>query len=130
MKKTLVSVLQQRMDKCTSEQFWASSTLTAVNGFLILEKDQFLAVVPAWLILTALAIATGYGVFFIIHRHVAYFSIQNSLIDLLQGEKEIPEVFREKVSPWHISMLTGVTFYVSWIVALTSFNFLNMIKTP
>ena len=49
-----VKILHQRMDKCTTEQFWASSTLTALNAFLLAQKSRFLEIAPIWLILLSI----------------------------------------------------------------------------
>jgi hypothetical protein len=35
MKNTIVPILQQRMDKCTNEQFWATGAIIGLNAFLL-----------------------------------------------------------------------------------------------
>jgi phosphate/sulfate permease len=122
MKSTLISVLHERMDKCTSEQFWASSTLTALNGFLLLNKCTIEKIAPTWLLLMIVAIATGYGVYFIIHRHVSYYRLENSATSLLSNEPDVPYPFNARTNPTQLESLTGVAFYVSWVAALFSLN--------
>lgn len=135
MKETLIAVLQQRMDKCTSEQFWACATLSGLNVFLLLQKDLVLSV-PAglWLACSTLIILTGYGTFFIIHRHISYYKLRDSLISLLDDEKDVPQVF---IRPGQqtvlqsllgsIAALSGVTFYAVWPLLLAVFNIMHLL---
>lgn len=135
MKETLIAVLQQRMDKCTSEQFWACATLSGLNVFLLLQKDLVLSV-PAglWFGCSAVVILTAYGTFFIIHRHISYYKLQDSLISLLDDEEEVPQVF---IRPGQqtvlqrilrsILALSGVTFYAVWPLVLAVFNIMHML---
>ncbi|MCH7539653.1 MAG: hypothetical protein IH999_04535 [Proteobacteria bacterium] len=117
MKSTLVSILQQRMDKCTTEQFWAVGILTALNGVLILQHEDLVSSLPAVVIAAASTIATLYGAVFIVHRHKAYYSISGEQAALLQDSTEAPEFLRTVRLPWKRSALTGVVFYVGWIVS-------------
>lgn len=135
MKKTLIVVLQQRMDKCTSEQFWACTTLTGLNGFLLLQGDLVLTFPPGmWWVCSLLVILTGYAIFFIIHRHISYYKLQNCFISLLEEEKALPELFTTPDQQTvlqrflrSILALSGVMFYVFWVLLLCVLNIVHML---
>ena len=116
MKSALVSILQQRMDKFTREQFWAVGTVTALNGILILQHEDIVSKLPAVAIGAASTIATLYGAVFIVHRHKAYYSISGEQATLLQNSIEAAEFLRTVRRPWQISSLLGTVFYLGWIV--------------
>ena len=116
MKEAILQCLQQQMDKCTNEQFWAVTSLTAADGFFIIQRKD-LAVVPTWLCMTLLTISMFYGVRFIIHRHIAFFRLFNAKAKLLQGEPDAPAFMTETANMRRFEELSGVIFYVGWVVA-------------
>jgi len=46
MKHTILSILQQRMDKCTNEQWWAVAALTAADAFIVTRHECWMEFVP------------------------------------------------------------------------------------
>ena len=41
MKETILQLLQQRMDKCTTEQFWAVAMVTGLDAFVLHSGHAF-----------------------------------------------------------------------------------------
>lgn len=116
------------MDKCTNEQFWAVATLSGMNGFALAQHKKLLGLVPVWALLAFVTIATAYGVWFIIGRHRTYYFYRKELANLLQDENVAPE-FLKKVPPaWRPNTLSGVVFYIGWVVSLWLFTFLATVN--
>jgi hypothetical protein len=117
MKEALIALLQQRMDKCTNEQFWAVASLTAADGFVISSWKQITASIPAWCILLAITCATIYGCCFIVGRHFAYYHSRGELARMLHDVDLAPKNLRRVPDSMSFNSLSGVVFYVGWIVA-------------
>ena len=116
MKPTIIPLLQQRMDKCTTEQFWAVAALTAADGFAITSAKSIVAAVTRCSVLFVLTIAVVWGVLFIIGRHRAYYKNRAAMVTLLQGEQDVPDFLKTPADPWSFNSLSGVVFYVGWVV--------------
>lgn len=116
MKATLVSILQQKMDKCTTEQFWAVAVITGLNGFLISQNSVIKSAIPGLAIVIAVTILTGYGIFYVIHRHESYYSFRSEQVEFLKDEIDIPPSLKWKPESLRKSCFTGVVFYVGWIL--------------
>lgn len=121
MKGAFVEVLQTRMDKCTTEQFWAVGALTAFSAFLITQIGSVSAELPAWTII-AVSLALGlYVAYFIIQRHFAYYSLLSQLVDLLTGDPSTPESVKQGIQLWTKGRgLAGVTFYLACDLVVTA----------
>lgn len=50
VKDALLGVLQQRMDTCTTEQFWAVGAITGLDAFLLTQAAQVKLVVQSYLV--------------------------------------------------------------------------------
>jgi len=112
MKSVIVSLLQQRMDKCTTEQFWAVAALLAADGFIVDKRDALIAALPWWLLLVFVTIASAYGIWFIVQRHIGYYRYRDDLAVLLAHERDVPEFLRHEPRRHSLNTLSGVTFYV------------------
>ena len=118
MKATMISILQQRMDKCTTEQFWAVAILTATDVFIVTQAQNPAAKVPYCALLTAITIATVWGVFFIWERHCGWFRNRVDLASLLQNEADLPERLKRFPKFWSFkSLVFGVGFYIAWVLS-------------
>jgi hypothetical protein len=117
MKDTIIQLLQQRMDKCTNEQFWAVASLTAADGFVVSSHKDIAEITPAWLVLTAISAAAIYGIWFVIQRHFAYYRNRRAMVTLLAHEHDAPDFLKRKSSPCSANSLSGVAFFVGWILA-------------
>jgi hypothetical protein len=127
MKETIVSLLQQRMDKCTTEQFWAVATLTGMSAFLITQARVLSAILHPRYLLLMVTIATAYGTYFVIHRHQAYYFFQSLQADMIREDDNVPDYLKDPHPAWKGGSLSGVVFYVGWIIgvwALTAKCFL------
>ena len=105
------------MDKCTTEQFWAVATLSGLDAVLLTQSDVVASTFAAALVVVAVVVFTLYGVYFVVDRHRAYYRLWGCLVDYL-ADKEAPEFFHVKHSPWKGSSLTGVVFFAGWIALL------------
>jgi hypothetical protein len=67
-----MGIYQQRMDKCTTEQFWMVALLGAMNGFIISHKEALTPALGTSELVAAVAMATLVGMVFVLSRHVVY----------------------------------------------------------
>ncbi len=113
---TLLSILQQRMDKCTTEQFWAVASLSALYAGIISGTFAFSLGTAKWIVAVVLSAATFYGVFFVRHRHKGYYDYRNDFAQLVKDCPVAPKVMKETKNPWEWPQLTGMLFYSLWIL--------------
>jgi hypothetical protein len=117
IKAAMIALLQQRMDKCTTEQFWTVATLTAADAFLLTKGQELETHFSYSFIILALAFLTGWGMWIIINRHRYYYLNQCDLKSLLRNEKDIPYYLNQlPESTWKGDALSGVVFYLLWVV--------------
>ena len=119
MKNTIVAILQQRMDKCTNEQFWATGAITGLNAFLLSQAKTILTLFPSWAILAVSTVTCISGIFYVRSRHVDYYATREAMAKLLRNEKNIPNIpnfMTEKVKIWTVCSFIGLTFYSGLIV--------------
>jgi fatty acid desaturase len=115
-KGDLLRMFQQRMDKCTNEQFWAVATLSALYATAITQAAAALPGVPRWLIAVALSASAFYGLFFVGHRHKAYYDYRKDISKLVGDCPFAPDFMKTIGSAWELSRLTGIIFYSAWII--------------
>ena len=118
MKNTIVTILQQRMDKCTNEQFWATGAITGLNAFLLSQNETICLFFSSWAILAVSTVACISGIFYVCNRHDAYYKTREAMAKLLRDVKEtnIPDFMTEEVKIWNVCSLIGVAFYSGLIV--------------
>ena len=116
MKETIIALLQQRMDKCTTEQFWAVASLTAADAFVVSGRDQLLQSLPRWVLLSLITFASAYGVLFVIQRHLGFYRNRDAMARLLADERDVPDFLRDEPRRRSFNSLSGVMFYVGWIL--------------
>lgn len=121
MKEAVADILQTRMDKCTTEQFWAVGALTAFGAFLISQKASILneAELPAWAVVAASLLLALYVAYLIVQRHTAYYALLTQLIDLVTTDSSLPQSVRDTISGWRGHSLSGVSFYLACDVCVT-----------
>jgi hypothetical protein len=125
MKETLVSIIKQSMDKCTTEQFWVVATTIGINSYIIGNFPSYRQVIHY--ILAFSTLLTCYSIFLIIHRARAHIKCAYMLYRLIEPstdvDKEVKDLFKSsgKVSP---SDFTGAGFYA--VVVLSSYIALLM----
>jgi len=118
MKEIIIPLLQQRMDKCTSEQFWTVGALTAADAFIITKGQVVGPKMPfSWILIALITVATVWGVRIIVSRHNAYYRNRAAMVLLLGNEKDVPDFLKNPANPWTFNSLSGVVFYVLWVVA-------------
>jgi hypothetical protein len=113
MKNTLIQIYQQRMDKCTTEQFWAVALLAAMCGFILLQKKS-LFMIPHFLVGTAVIIVTIAAALYIYSRHKIYVYYDNHFLNLVNDEepyKEFRLLHKNNISK-RAAVLSGVVFYL------------------
>ena len=114
----MISLLQQRMDKCTTEQFWAVAILTGTDVFIITQAQNLAAKMPYWILLLVISLVTVWGVCFIVERHFGWYRSRHVLASLLQNEPDVPERLKRFPNFWSLNSLAfGVGFYVVWVLA-------------
>lgn len=116
IKDALLGVLQQRMDKCTTEQFWAVGAITGLDAFLLAQAAQVKLVIQSYLVIITVVLLALYGLYFIITRHVGYFFLYDKLVDLIRDDPDAPEMFKVHHSRWKGNNLSGVVFYCLWVM--------------
>ena len=119
MKEAIASILVQRMDGCGRDQFWAVATVSGVNGFVVVQGPQLLALVPGYCLIAAVVLFGGYAVYYIIHRHRSYYAYRADLAKLVPHEDWVPRwmVCAPKASSTKTWL--GVVFYLLLVVGAT-----------
>ena len=115
MKATMISLLQQRMDKCTNEQFWAVASLTAADAFIVTAGKNVWSKIPYPFLLGAITLVTAYGIYFIIHRHFAFYRNRTAIALLLADDPDAPDFLKTEPNLRTFNSLSGVAFYVVWV---------------
>ena len=116
MEGDLISLLQSRLDKCTTEQFWAVGVITGLSAFLISESTIIKEKLPYYSIIVVQLILSAYGIYFVVHRHISFYELEGELSCLLKDEEIAPKMLKEKHNPWEGHALSGVVFYTGWIL--------------
>ena len=120
MNGTLISLIQSRMEKCTTEQFWATGAITGMAALLISESSKDPLNSYGWIVSIVHLCLACYGCYFVIHRHFSYYELQRERAKLLKDE-DISPLLKSPGNPWRGHDLSGVVFYVLWI-AITTFG--------
>lgn len=116
MKSTLVSILQQRMDKCTTEMFWAVAAITGFCALIVTQKSSLLNAMPCWILIAGIVIIVFYGIFYILHRHASYYLDAQDLVSLIRDFPECPKRMKREPAPWGLRSFIGSAFYILWVV--------------
>lgn len=127
MKDSIVTLLQDRMGKCTTEQFWAVATISGMNAFVVTEKDKLIAIAPLWLTVLIITLATAYGCWFTVQRHMKYYFYRKELATYLKDEKHIPGFLKHVPAQHSYNTLSGVSFYIGWMIILWIMNMLALV---
>lgn len=114
MKGNLISLLQTRMDKCTTEQFWAVGVSTGLSAFLISQSKIIQGCILPYAVMGVQAVLSFYVICFVVHRHMSFYNLERQLSGLLKDETIAPETFRQKHNWWQPQTLSGVGFYIFW----------------
>lgn len=116
-----LSVLQARMDKCTTEQFWAITTFATFSLGVIAKpiRDSLEGTFPEWLIVFLVLLVGTFSLLYLVDRHLEYTRMWHSMARFLQG-RSVPDAFGFRAqSPSRRPGLSGVTLY-SWYILLIS----------
>ncbi len=118
VEETLINLIQARMDKCTTEQFWVTGAITGMAVALISESlNGPLESYPLIVIGVQIFLAI-WGVYFVIYRHWSFYNLEKKQAVL--AKKVGAESYIERNgSLWRGHSLSGVGFYVLWIVIAT-----------
>lgn len=117
MEDKIIDLLQERMNKCMNDQFWAVAAVSAQNAFLITQKEVLLSALPVAAYVVALLAATSYALYYVWHRHKEYYKAKNDIAARLKKKKAPPPKFMDRKShPWEWRSLVGLTFCSFWIL--------------
>lgn len=119
VKETIATILQSRMDKCTSEQFWAAGVVAALDAYLIAQREEIIEVVPKYIVIGLTLIVGAYAWYFVVDRHKAYYRFVDDLATVLEGEASVPASIKTRWQPWEGHSWSGVLFYVGVVVIAT-----------
>ncbi len=114
MNSNLISFLQTRMDKCTTEQFWAVGVSTGLSAFLISQSNIIQKNLPNNAIIGVQVILSIYVICFVVLRHMSFYDLQSRLRKLLKDEAIVSDMFENKLEWWQWRTLSGVAFYTCW----------------
>jgi hypothetical protein len=123
LKAALIGLLQRRMDKCTTEQFWAVAAVTGLGAFAVLNHGRIVAVYPKGLALATIAFFTLYSVAFIWSRHWHYYDHARELAIQLRGHAGVPDYIATPPEWNQRGSLWGVVFYMlySFLAGVVTF---------
>jgi len=118
-KDALLGVFQQRMDKCTTEQFWAVGAITGLDAFLLTQASQIKLILQSWMVVATVVLLAAYGLYFIISRHIGYYYLYDKMVDLIKDDPDAPKMFKVYPNRWKGHSLSGVVFYCIWVALAT-----------
>jgi len=101
-KDTFINILQQRMDKTTTEQFWVVALIYGLNGVLIFKKAVIISFLDKWVIITFSLFVTIIGTVYILQRMKTYIEATKEISQLISNEKDAPDSMRHP-SRWRIA---------------------------
>jgi len=116
MKEKIVDLLQQRLNNCTKEQFWAVGTVAAFNAIFILQNSTDLIAKYSCLLISIISFANITGIYYVFSRHKSYYKYRKELTAILKDEKNVPEIFKKEERAGNFKNLWGCIFYISWIL--------------
>lgn len=119
MKEAVLAVLQQRMDGCARDQFWAVAVVSGLNAFLAIQAPRVLALLPRYFLVTAVLLAGAYAIYYIIDRHRSYYGYRAELAELVAGEEWCPRWMRSPPKASSVKTWIGSGFYLLWVVGAT-----------
>jgi len=119
MKEILLSMLRQNMDGCARDQFWAVAAVSGLNGLLVSKAGALDTLVPDWTLTCATLFAGVYAVYYIVHRHVAYYRYSADIAKLLANHDLAPVWMKKARHPSEVATWLGSGFYVCWVVGAT-----------
>ena len=62
----------------------ATGAVTGLNVFLLTQKTILIAIFTTWIIIILGFCVSAYAIYFIIHRHIAYYVMNDSLVEILK----------------------------------------------
>ena len=116
MHSAIITILQQRMHKTTTEQFWAVAITTGLCVLVLTKRESILSALPVWLVFSAIVFLTIYAVYYIVLRHMTYYKNAEDLVSLLQNVDGCPQRLKAAPEPWRLQSLVGSGFYSLWVV--------------
>ena len=127
MKKVLISILQQKMDGCSRDQFWAVAAVSGLNGFFVSQAEDLGKLMPAWVLVCAVLVAGAIAVYYIVHRHVSFYRYSADVAHLLAEEESAPAWMKTARHPSDVATWLGSGFYVCWVAGATTLGALASI---
>ena len=123
MKSSIMAVLQQRMDKCTTEQNWIVALLLAINGVITAKPNLIPDRIPHVAALSVTLALSLYVVLYCLERHCSYYRNRMALSKLLEEEPDSPDFLRECPKLWTFRTAMGIAVQIvlimgSWIVSM------------
>ena len=119
MKETILTILQERMNKCTSEQFWAVGLITGLDAFVFMQYSKILDVFPKWSVIFLCVFIGALSIYYVIDRHKNYYNYHKSFVSLVKEEPDVPLPMKSEKKPWDRNSLIGTGFYIGWLVLVT-----------
>jgi hypothetical protein len=116
-KDIFIDILQRRMDKTATEQFWVVALIYGLNGVLIFKKVAIISFLNKWVIITFSLFVTIIGTVYILQRMKTYIEATKEISQLISNEKDAPDSMRHP-SRWGGISPLGYGFYifVIWVV--------------
>jgi len=129
MKKELAGILQTRMDKCTTEQFWMVMAMTGVNGLVIASPAEIAKTgIHAVVLAIVLGLAAAGAFLYLLSRHKMFFALRAEQLAIFDSDEELHAYYKNRARPefmkpegqrvWWFGM-TGIVMYSAWVLAGT-----------
>ena len=120
-KGTFINILQRRMEKTTTEQFWIVALIYGLNGILIFKKTVIISFLNHCVIISFSLIVTIIGTVYILQRMKTYIKATKEISRLISNEKDAPDCMRHPTRWGGISPLGyGFYIFVIWIVCIAT----------
>ena len=116
MREAILQLLQQRMDKCTTEQLWAVAMVTGLDAFALHSSAAVAGLIPIVFVITCGA-AAFVGIWYVISRHRHYYACRDAMAVLLRDEEDAPSFLKVAPRASNLGTWLGSGFYISWMLA-------------
>lgn len=127
MKPGEIEIYQQRMDKCTVEQFWMVALIGGMNGFMMTQKDLLTSALGTAAMCISAGLTLLVGIAYVLSRHAIYVHYERIVAGYLSRGSDAEAV---RIPGYRVAVakLSGVVIYTLMILASGTGTILVLLK--
>jgi len=127
MKPGAMEIYQQRMDKCTAEQFWMVALIVGMNGFLMTQGEMLTAALGTAALCISAGLTVLVGIAYVLSRHAIYVHYERIVARCLS---EGADADADKIPGYRLAVarLSGMVIYTLMMLASGTGTMLVLLK--